>query len=202
MISDRLFKVKIPTIATYTDAELEVYGIGLDNYGGDIKHDSYNDFSVVHITIDRMVTLYTEGYPLYILDQKESTEIFTILEDYLHKRNQFALHSPNRQTDSEDRLEDIDTFASEIFGYNKKTIVKGTVGDSSGYDLGINLMGFKNQKLTETNVQVTNRYGGVVSGEGVPVTQHSTGYTYGNNILPELDYDEIKRKSLLNHDRF
>lgn len=175
-----LFKVKVPILATYDEVELELYGVSLTTVDGDIKKNSYLEMTTVMINLDRIINIYIQGYPISIVNQNDSSTIYKILEDYLLGIDHNESYSPNRIAIKDDRLEEIDKFANEIFGLNRNTIIKNSVNVNNGFDLG-----FKAMNSTPLNTRVN-------SGEKVGLL---AAYE-DNNSLPEVDYDAIKRRSL------
>jgi len=175
-----LFKVKVPILATYDEVELELYGVSLTTVDGDIKKNSYLEMTTVMINLDRIINIYIQGYPISIVNQNDSSTIYKILEDYLLGIDHNESYSPNRIAVKDDRLEEIDKFANEIFGLNRNTIIKNSVNVNNGFDLG-----FKAMNSIPLNTRVN-------SGEKVGLL---AAYE-DNNSLPEVDYDAIKRRSL------
>lgn len=139
-INTRLFLCNIPLIATYSEAELELYGLPITIQNGKMNKDTYNDTTRVMISVNRMVDLYSAGMPISVLKIDDTAEIYKILDNYLSKQDE-QQHSLNGIVDKdEDRLAEIDKFATEMFGYNKNTIVKGNMNASSGFGLKVNLL--------------------------------------------------------------
>lgn len=193
-LPDRLFKVRVPIMATYTEEELELFGMPLEKNNGKVNNKSFLEMTVVMITLSRMIDIYMQGYPISIINQQESAEIYKILEDYLSGVNNTQTYSPNQITIKDDRLEEIDKFANEIFGFNRHTIVKSSMNVNHGYDLGFGLLNFNTpvrQIYTETKKV------GILAGyEETIEDSKDINYSYINNTLPNVDVDKIKRRNL------
>lgn len=168
----KLYDVRIPIIATYSDIELENMTIGLDTINGKVKKDSYMELSTVMINIDRMIDVYNRGYPIYVIKQDDVDEIYRILTNYIsgyHPNNQYVL---NRTKVVEDRVYEIENFLEEIFGYNKHSIVKKNINANSGFNIGQGLMQYKPI-------------------EGFASPNVSTSIIQNN--IPEVDISKVKR---------
>ena len=204
-LTSKLYRVRIPLLATYTEEELEIYGIPLDVEKGKANQDSYKNLTVCEITIDRMIDLYKDGYPIAIVLPNDSKEIFKTLEDYLHIHHNKIQHSVNVGFIQDDRLKDIDTFLTEIFDYNRNTIVKGMVSTGSGY--GIN-MGLMQTPGTITNNQIQLGIptdGNVTTGVMAGYRDTMSGNNVNNNnnniyVQPNqvnIDMNAVKRRSVV-----
>ena len=68
-----LFIVRLPIIATYTEQEMEIMGLPMDN---DLlknkKTPNLENMTNAMVTVKRMITLYSEGYPIYLINSEDS----------------------------------------------------------------------------------------------------------------------------------
>lgn len=201
-LSRKLYKVNVPIIATYSEEELEVYGVGLDLRDGETVKESYESMTRVMINIDKMIDIYLQGYPITILDQNESAEIYKELERYLTGVNHTQDYSPNRMRVKDERLEEVDKFAAEIFGFNRNTIVKSNVSTAGGFDLGAHLMnGHRPLHSVRHDNEPVRKMGLLGAYENndeyeEPKPSVDRTETFINHRMPEIDVSKIKRRSL------
>lgn len=202
-LSKKLYRVNVPIIATYSEEELEVYGVGMDVRDGSVVKDSYEEMTRVMINIDRMIDIYLQGYPISIANQEESAEIYKELERYLNGVNTTQDFSPNRMRVKDERIEEVDKFAAEIFGFNRNTIVKSSVSTAGGFDLGAQLMSSHrpihrnptyNQPVKKMGLLAA--YDNEIEDVPEPVVDPNRKETYINNQMPDIDVSKIKRRSL------
>jgi len=141
-LPDNVFKVRVPIIATYTEQEIELYGVPLDsnNTNGKTDKESYQNMTIVMINLDRIINIYIQGYPIYLVDQTKRDIMFKILEEYIYVNNNDVRTSLNQNIVKDERLYEIDKFVNEMFGNNKESIVKGMVSQSNGYAINMGLI--------------------------------------------------------------
>lgn len=143
-LPDTLFLCRIPIIATYSEEEAVIFGLPLDSINGHYNDKTYTKMTNVMISIDKMINLYSMGYPITIINYKDSKEIFTILDTYLNNQVNKIQMSINQPIKEDSRLNEIDKFLTEMFDFNRKTIVAGMINTNTGFDLGLGLMGGSN----------------------------------------------------------
>lgn len=155
-LPNTLFLVRVPIVCTYTSAEVDMFGLPMstDNLGNEFR-DTYKDLVTVMLNVDRMIDIYIQGYPIYIVNKEDSAKIFSILEEYLAGTVNNPTAFLNQANVEEDRLNDIERFAEEMFGLNKNTIVSKILNDNKNIGFGMDgfdLMPMKtpNQVMKET----------------------------------------------------
>ena len=141
-LPDNVFKVRVPIIATYTEQEIEIYGIPLDvnNTNGRPDKESYQNMTIAMLNLDRIIDIYIQGYPIYLVDQSQKDLMFKILEEYIYVNNNDVRTSLNQNVVKDERLYEIDKFVNEMFNNNKESIVKGMVNQNNGYAINMGLM--------------------------------------------------------------
>lgn len=218
-LPSKLYMVRVPIVCTYSAAELDILGAPLtvNTVTGDIVNKkAYHDLTTCMLPLTKIIDIYAGGYPIYIVNRTDNVEIFNTLEEYLagviNAKSGYMLNTP---TVIEERLEDIEKFAQEMFGLNKGDIVRGTINLSNQGMGGLGLDIMKPQPMSTYNVN-----------DGQPIhlsrpTQHTsyplpqedikkheeqhpqvrrpipsnTNYGYVNNSLPDFNLDEVKRRS-------
>jgi len=189
-----LFKVRIPLIATYTDAEIAMFGIPLEVRDGKVDYNRTDELTTVMISLDSIIDKYIAGYPIYLVDEKETAVIYKYLENYIKGKDEQEEYSINRAVTRDPRIEEIDRFADEMFGLNRHTIVTGNISANTGYDLGFNLMSYQ-QPVTNNG---PSRATGAMAGYDQPLEDNNNiRTTYINNNAPVIDVNKLKRTSLL-----
>jgi len=134
-LPSKLFKVKVPLIATYTEEEMGIFGMPVNVDDGKVNQDSYAMDTVVMFNLNRIIDTYISGYPISLVIPDESKEVFSILEEYLSLHNHNN-HQLNYDVVQDDRIMEIDKMLSELFSYNRATIVKDVVSVNNGFTNG------------------------------------------------------------------
>jgi len=188
----KVFKVRVPMMATYSDEEVEILGYPIFESSEGDKKQVYKDFSTVCINLDTMIDHYIAGYPIRIVEREDIAEIFNILEKYIEGRESDVNYSINKiHIGKDDRIDQIDKFANEMFGLNKVNIVKKSVNASNGFNLGLMPMA----------PIVDVKEIGIMSGY-----QNNPSSTYQNRSYlvdntPQVNMDKIVRTSPLKNRR-
>jgi len=196
-LPDYLYKVKIPAVATYSEEEIEFFGMPVSVLNGDKKEDFEAD-TVVMLPLDKIVDIYISGYSIVLLDNEQVAKMYNVLEDYLAKLD-VRQNSINRLPMRDDRADDIERFLTEMFGYNKSSIVKDALKASSGFNLGMNVMHRNNPMAGTTNGErrlVTSGIG-IMSNYDVDYKQQPApnNVSYITDESPVIDLSKIKRTS-------
>lgn len=179
-LPDTLFLVRVPIICTYSEEEIDIFGLPMssDNLGNQFN-DTFKDLTTVMINVDKMIDIYIQGYPIYILNKEDSITIFKILEDYLAGTVNNPVAFLNQAHIEENRLQDIERFAEEMFGLNKHTIVGKIISDNNS--IGFGMDGFDLMPM-KTPEQVINE---TVVSRGVTVK--STTLDPNVNLTPPVN---------------
>jgi len=191
----KLYRVTIPIMATYSDAEIEIYGLPTDVNDGSIMQDSFTEKTNAMININRMVDLYVMGYPISIYNPDDAKEIFDHLDGYLNTHVNKIQKSINKPLKEDERLVEIDKFLSEMFDYNRVKIVEDKIKPYAPFDTGI---GFMQSTANRRNEDIDlSRY--KISGG-----KSMSGYTGRNNNpnlnpnLPTINPHEVVREKVVN----
>lgn len=148
----RLYKVRVPTIATYSTYELEEFGM-YNNY--DSKGNSFvlnsktpettlNIKSEPYLNVYRIIDIHAEGYAITFLEDNERLkEFYNILDGYLGYCESLTSLSLHKVEIGDKGLYDkASNFIKEIYGINRKTIERSLLDTTaSGFDLGMGLLG-------------------------------------------------------------
>ena len=150
ILNDKLYKVRVPMIATYSQEELEAFGLPIGMTEKKI-YPVYNELVTIMLTIESMIDIYRKGYKLYLTSQDDINEVYTKIDNYLTGESEvYTGRRFNKRVNEEDediRLE-IDKFANEIFTYNKPTIVLASIRPDKGIGGRLNLMHTNNVATT------------------------------------------------------
>jgi len=135
-LPDKLYKVRVPVISTYTEEEMAALGFPAQvNQKGRVVTEE-TVWSNVMLPLTQIIDIYSTGAPIRLTDPKEVTELHTVLEEYLRNHNP-NVRQFNASTYEETRDLDIDKFAAEIFGLNRSTIVEEVINKPTGFDIGV-----------------------------------------------------------------
>lgn len=128
----KLFLVRVPIVATYTDAEIEFLGLPItinhqQDYGanyGDCNYQAYKELTTVMLPLTKIIDIYCNGHKIAVVKKSDIPIIYGILEKYLLGVTAVKQFSLNHAMIEEDRMDDIERFAQEMFGINKAVIAK------------------------------------------------------------------------------
>lgn len=151
-----LYTVSIPTIATYSEAEMEILGVPVTEYSNGKKNYDDMPMTTVMLPLTRIIDIYSSGMPITLIDTDKVVEIYTTLEEYISDSNKRA-PMLNAAVIDDNRDIDIDRFAEEVLKYNKHTIVNSLYNKSSGFDIGLGKMQIN--RPVRTNHKVKRRRG-------------------------------------------
>lgn len=190
-ISDTLYKVRVPYIATYSPEELELYGMPVSYVDGAAVKSGYDRLVQVEINLDAMIEIYMRGYSINLVDVSKAHEIYETMDNYARDLKE-GIHSDLNMIQIDERLEDIDRFLNDIFNYNKIDIVRKSVAAPVGYGLNIQLYN------PNTTAKTTDNSGLIIA-----TNDGRDNYSvYTQTSGPDLDMDQIKRKSLYRRGTF
>ena len=194
----RLFSVRVPIIATYSDEEIMMYGLPTDTIDDKPDPKCYEHMTTSMVNLDRIIGMYENGFKINIIKQEESAFIYKALEQFLVDWNTTIQNSPNMRvnTTKDDRLETIDKFLTEIFDHNRPTIVKDSIGSQMGYSMNMGLLSHQGGSQ-RTNPVIQNGVSvGVTAGyeSQQPIDQ---GTTYIQPHMPVINPNDIQRKNII-----
>lgn len=194
-LPDTLFRVRVPTIATYSEAEYRAFGIPVSSYDGKRCKMDAEEMTTVHLPLTRIIDIYSNGMPIMLVDKTQLHSMYTSIEKYLSNVIEDSNFSLNRLTITEDRIPEIEKFVEEMFGHNKAAIVKTLISNNkSGFDLGLDL--FKPKVSIDIN-QVQGR-GSILDNyddaTSIRRPEHNNNTFIDNNSLPTLDMESVRRK--------
>lgn len=217
-LPNKLYAVTVPTIVTYSQEELELYGLPMTVVNNETLQRDYNtSYTHVCLPLDRIIDIFNMGFSITLRNPNDVVEIYNTLENYLHDIDHTVRTSINRPKFKEDRLQDIDRFLTTMFELNKHKITTSTITLKNGYSLGLdNPLGYGiNNEENKPEVNFVPRYGGKYDGpptipinpmprtfvpndETLQNNQNSGGVTtinYIQNNAPEINFDKIRRTS-------
>lgn len=145
-LPDKLFLVRVPIVATYTDEEIDLLGLPVSinhyqNYGsnyGMCNYQAYKELTTVMLPLTKIIDIYCNGHQIAVVNRSDIPIIYEILEKYLLGVTAVKQFSLNHAMIQEDRMEDIERFAQEMFGINKATIAKSVYDQMSHNPFNLN----------------------------------------------------------------
>ena len=202
----RLYTVKVPAIATYDPAELELIGVPVDYKDGKVAKEGYLDYSTVMLPIRKILNIYDEGYPIKLINKDDSADMYNSLERYVKDWSVDLRYSPNMKVDDVDNdyLMLIDKFLSEMFGFNKDVIVKDMVKQNSAYQMNVGVMnpigmGNANNQPIATRGKAVGMMAAYGHNDGTEGTVEESPITsmYRNPSQPMIDLDKVERATTI-----
>lgn len=197
-LSNKLYKVIVPSIATYSDEELKrsamlpirVYNVS-DMSGEDllglIQRDSPLAAEVtIMIPIARMLEIFTRGYPIRVVKDEDVIDIYNNLEDYFSGSATETDQIFHAKKYYDERLPMIDRFLDAIFAYHKVDIIQSRF--TTKYKGRFAADGFKSYKpLHQTNEQRRSA-GTTFDGSNTQATGIMQGYNVGYSEMQKGGY--------------
>jgi len=126
VIFNKLYKVRVPLLSTYSEEELDIVGIPFNVIDGD-NHDAHELTTIVMIPIVSMVEKYNNGFSVAVVEPRDMDQIYDVITNHLLAWRNHRATSLNQTALPAEDLVLLDKFAQEIFGNNKKTIIKTNV---------------------------------------------------------------------------
>ena len=188
-LSKKLYKVRVPSVATYTEEELKHTGIMpvLMNYssepvGSEFLNQLEQESPLAHettimINIRRMIDIYIRGFPIKVVNEKDVIEIYNVLEDYYSGSAAQSEEIFNAKKYYDDQLPVIDRFLTDIFAQHKINIGRSKFTDmSKSVFAGTGFMGY-------VPLQPSHRYQDTPTIQSYGVKQvQPTGIMSGRNV--------------------
>jgi len=132
LIFHKLYHVRIPVLATYSDAELDLIGIPMNVIDGANK-DVSAELTDAMLPISRLAELYNNGFKITLIDNRDINEIYNAIDKHLQTWQGKQMFSLNVGTGPVDDLKILDKFANEMFSNNKVTIVDELTNAPNAY---------------------------------------------------------------------
>ena len=195
-LPNKLYMVRVPDIATYTEAELRIRGkpTTFDHYGNPVLSLDYDNYVTVMLPLTRIIDIYIEGYDIFLVNQKDASDIYNNLTEYLRESTSQNPFSLIQNTKPDRRLYDIEKFVDGMFNKNKVSIVKDNFASPSGFDLGLGNIGYK----TPDQVRASKQDGKSKVFNVTNIDMPATGdYNYIFNSVPNIDFDNVKRDPII-----
>lgn len=199
-LPSQLFLVRVPVVATYTDEEISVLGLPINvdhgyEYGsveGRYDYNAYKELTTVMLPLTKIVDIYCSGHKIAVVNQSDIPIIYEILEKYLMGVTAVKNYSLNHAMIQEDRLDDIERFAQEMFGLNKGVIARSVYDQMSknSFDLDAGFMtpheAFEaKQKIAKSNT----------TGSPIQFTAKKPGTQLGYPYKPEPQPTQVRDSS-------
>jgi len=167
IIFNRRWIVRVPTLATFSDEELEIRGIGISMTDGTKDLDSYKDMITCGLTIAELAEIHSNGNPIYCVEPEDAGKIYKVIDEHISNWKIAMTRSVNKRKYPESDLRKLDAFAHEIFGLNKSKLVKDILGESRGFGTVNQMIMSKNIKqAAKQDVDTVVRTSQVVSENG------------------------------------
>ena len=182
-INRALFKVRVPVLATYTEYELDNFGIPLTH---DLNNDktsinSVMDMTTVYLPITRLIDIYSNGYTIMLLELDKLAFFYNTLSDYLYVIKNNINTGINHRNIMDSRIDYINNFAKEVYDNNKRSIDLSVIKELDGFGIGFNLMGYTNTSGVNTTLSTGKL---------------DTGINYISSNLPDIDISVNKNDRL------
>jgi len=152
-----------------------------------------------------ILRIYSDGYPIQIINADESAELYKSLEQYIKDWTVDLRYSPNMKVDQVDNdyLMLIDKFLTEVFGYNKDVIVKDMAAQTTAYQINVGVMTplVGHGHIKNNTVATRGKATGMMDGYGYEGDASTTpelepspiAAMYRNPNQPTINLDAVER---------
>lgn len=197
-LTKSLYTVRVPLAATYSEAEIELYGLPVNIVKGE-KKDSMSDLTTVMLPLESIIDIYKQGFFIRLVNREDLNKIYNQLDNYINGLENNNKRSINIQEGDVDQLNEIDQFLTEMFDNNKPSLVKGMVNGNSGFTLGVDVMRLSNSSKYTGEVKKTSILAGYED-SNTTTTNENKGVTFiTEEHQPVIDMSKIKRATTVRH---
>lgn len=185
-LPDTLYDVRVPRIATMSDAEIELLGLPITLVDGHLEVRE-RDFVTVMLNLSRILDIFINGYPIYLVHESDLKSIYNTYENYV---NNFR-SNPEKGIDLNDismledteRLKELEKFLNVLFDKYKANIYKQKLQSISP---------FANYGFASI-APATFKYN--INGETYSNTgdELKIGHLYDYSTAPTIDVNKIKK---------
>lgn len=128
VIFNQRFLVNVPVLATYSEEEMDILGVPMHIENDETKFKAEFDMTTAMITINDMINIYNNGFPIRLLNNDDVLYIYNVIQNHLLAWKNRGVNSLNKvYLDIDDDLITLDKFANEIFGLHKIDIVNSNM---------------------------------------------------------------------------
>lgn len=123
-LPNTIYTVKVPLLATLDEYDMLSGELPYKEGTDGTKISQHNDMCIVGITIDKMLNIYSNGFPIRVLNKEDLFDIYNNLKRYLLDADKDDLISINKRAHEDERMPDIKRFIQEIFDNNKHLLTE------------------------------------------------------------------------------
>lgn len=185
-LPDKLYDVRVPRIATMSDAEIELLGLPITVVDGHLEVRE-RDFVTVMLNLNRILDIYINGYPIYLVHESDIKSMYKAYEDYVNnfRKNPESSIDLNDvgMIEDNDRLKELEKFLNMIFDRYKAVIYKQKLQTISPFAS----FGFASIEPATIKMNIN---GEVISNTGDEI---KVGHMYDYSTAPTIDINKIKR---------
>jgi len=202
-LTRQLFTVRVPLVATYSEDEIELYGLPVNIVKGK-KQDSMDNLTTVMLPLESIIDIYKQGFFIRLVNKEDLNIIYSQLEDYINGIEHGGKRSINVQEGDVDKLNDVDKFLTEMFDNNKPSLVRGMISGNSGFNLGVDVMRSRTGSTFTGEVKKTSLLAGYEDSNTSEVIDTGVSTTKGVTFIseecqPVIDMTKIKRTTTVRH---
>lgn len=122
-IFNKRYLVKTKDIALRTEEDIRLYGIRINDHQTINQTIDVNNTTCM-LTINEMVEIYENGYPITIINTNDKLAILESIESYLKSWEMLVNSSVNTMDVPYGDLIRLDDFATNVFNISKALIIK------------------------------------------------------------------------------
>lgn len=118
-LPNTIYTVKVPLLATLDEYDMLSGELPYKEGTDGNRIQQHHDMTVVGMTIDRMLEVYSNGFPIRIMNKSDLFEIYNTLKRYYLDADKDNLLSINQRAHDDERIPDIKKFLQEILSNNE-----------------------------------------------------------------------------------
>ena len=154
------YKVRVPSVAVCSDAELELCGMPITE-GLNVEENIEVNTTICMLPISRMAEIYNNGFNVQIMDSEDVTRIYDAVSKHLEAWDRHLSNALNKKKAPIDDLILLDEFAQALFDRNKDKIYNETETDEGfGRTVkSLDTVGMAAMPKPRTNIDILEREG-------------------------------------------
>ena len=118
-LPNTIYTVKVPLLATLDEYDMLSGELPYKEGTDGNRIQQHHDMTIVGMSIDRMLEVYSNGFPIRIMNKSDLFEIYNTLKRYYLDADKDNLLSINQRAHDDERIPDIKKFLQEILSNNE-----------------------------------------------------------------------------------
>lgn len=152
-LPNTIYTVKVPLLATLDEYDMLSGELPYKEGSDGTRIKQHNDMCIIGINIDKMLEIYSNGFPIRVLNKEDLFDIYNNLKHYVLDTDRDNLISINQRAHDDERIPDIKRFLEEIFENNKHLVTeeerRNSLGSIMDRMIGGNFLNLSEKEVEE-----------------------------------------------------